>query len=106
MARFGLGSILGAGAAGAYGMQQINSQGFGSVMGRWFPNFEGVSMPQLPSVGQSAEVNAQPRTFLLHPLMGTPAMHARGPSCRQVQLVPGSLLQTPMHSLPFFAPAA
>mmetsp|Transcript_23820 Transcript_23820/g.60729 ORF Transcript_23820/g.60729 Transcript_23820/m.60729 type:complete len:381 (-) Transcript_23820:414-1556(-) len=54
MARFGLGSILGAGAAGAYGMQQINSQGFSNVMGRWFPSFEGVSMPQMP--GQSSEL--------------------------------------------------
>lgn len=43
-------------------MQQVNSQGFGSVMGKWIPNWEGIQMPQASP--QSAEVKVQPRTFL------------------------------------------
>jgi hypothetical protein len=33
MVRFGLGSVLGAGAAGAYGMQQMNNAGPSSLWG-------------------------------------------------------------------------
>lgn len=57
MARFGMGTVLGAGAAGAYGMQQVNQTGFSGFVHKFFPNMELPNMsPAIQSASNSAEV--------------------------------------------------